>query len=429
VKNCKICAENKKDEDIVLTFKNSNHENLNICFECFEFIYLINLDKQNILNEKNVENIKSIENFQNIDKVDNLKSPKNKISNLLKLKKSNIDDNLNVTKPLEIINLLDKKIVNQHEAKKILTMNIYNHYNKIILKKENLDLSFTKSNMILFGESGSGKTLILKEIAKIINKPIVIIDITTLTESGYVGLDVSTIFQDLYIAADRSIERMEEGIIVFDEIDKLGSRLNKNGTNPIQQELLTILEGRKVQFQENAVNMNNNEEILEIDTTNILFIGIGAFTSLFQNKEKETSFGFGEHKLISKTITQDDFVKYGLMKEFVSRFSVFQKLNSLDKNDLLEILHLDNSILNEYKKLFSIENVNLIFDKSYLNYVVETSFQEKKGARGLKYIIDKDMLNIHFKYINNIHDITLNISYKNGIILKEIKEKNKLSTN
>ena len=342
---------------------------------------------------------------------------------------------INLLKPVEIKRFLDDYVIGQDTAKKVLAVSVYNHYKRVLaMKHQESDVELQKSNILMLGPTGSGKTLLAQTLARMLNVPFAIADATTLTEAGYVGDDVENILLKLIQAADGDVARAEYGIIYIDEIDKI-TRKSENPSitrdvsgEGVQQALLKIVEGTEAHVPPQGGRKHPHQELIPINTTNILFICGGAFEGLdkiIEHRMDKKSIGFNSQVTtlaeknkgaVLRETLPEDLIKFGMIPEFVGRVPVTVALDALTKEDMVHILtEPKNSIVKQYKKLFELDGVQLSFENDALEAIAEKTITRKTGARGLRAIMEQMMMDTMF-------EIPSDESIKHCKITKEVVE-------
>tara|TARA_B100000212_G_scaffold317687_1_gene273518 strand:+ start:593 stop:1837 length:1245 start_codon:yes stop_codon:yes gene_type:complete len=365
---CSFCGKNKHDTNILIAGSSAH-----ICDTCIEQAHVI------------VNKDKSTEKFSS--------------------------SNINLLKPKQIKEYLDEFVIGQDQAKKVISVAVYNHYKRVLNNDD--DIEIDKSNIIMVGNTGTGKTLIARSIAKLLDVPFCIADATVLTEAGYVGEDVESILTRLLQAADYNIEKAKRGIIFIDEVDKIARKSDNPSITRdvsgegVQQAMLKLLEGTVVNVPPQGGRKHPDQKMIALDTKDILFVSGGAFNGIendiskrlntsvigFKSKNKD----FIESENILQYLLPQDLKKFGLIPELIGRMPVVTYLNKLDKDALLRILvEPKNALINQYKKLFHLDNVSLVFEKDALLLIVEKAIDFELGARGLRSICETVMLDAMF---------------------------------
>ncbi len=343
--------------------------------------------------------------------------------------KSDLESTITLLKPAEILEHLNEYVIGQEEAKKVLSVAVYNHYKRLLQKVDEDEIEIEKSNLILVGETGTGKTLLARTIAKMLNVPFCIADATVLTEAGYVGEDVESILSRLLQSADYDVNAAERGIVFIDEIDKVARKSDNPSITRdvsgegVQQAMLKLLEGSVVSVPPQGGRKHPEQKMVQINTKNILFVCGGAFDGIkkiIERRVKTQSIGFGSDNALTDIndnllsyVNQLDIKQYGLIPELIGRFPVLTYLNPLDKETLISILtEPKNSLIKQYKKLFLIDGIQLNIKKEVLEFIVDKALELKLGARGLRSICEAILTDAMFEAPSmNIKKLDITLSY------------------
>ena len=405
--------------------------NINICQDCMQKTFdSFSGGGMQFMDMSNMPNM-SMNQFMPIDDIP--KSQKVKKKKTKEKKKDEPELSLStIPAPHQMKAQLDEYVIGQDHAKKVISVAVYNHYKRVLTDSMD-DIEIEKSNMLMVGPTGSGKTYLVKTIARILNVPLAITDATTLTEAGYIGDDVESVLSKLLSAADNDVEKAERGIVFIDEIDKIAKKRNTNSRDvsgeAVQQGLLKLLEGADVEVPVGSGSKNAMTPLTTMNTRNILFICGGAFPDIEDiikaRLNKQSSIGFkadlkdkyDEDKNLLQKVTVEDLREFGMIPEFLGRLPVLYTLESLDENMMVQILkEPKNAILKQYKKLLALDGVDLRFDDSAYEAIAKRAMEKKTGARALRAIIEEFMLDIMYQIPrdDNIGRVTITGAYIEG---------------
>ena len=427
-KFCFLCRRPESKAGPMIELPN----NIHVCTDCMQKSF-------NSMNQQFNEgkfNYSDLLNMPNVSMID-LGSFQNPVQQPKKEKKKKkqekpVLDLKNIPAPHKIKETLDQYVIGQEKAKKVMSVAVYNHYKRVATDTMD-EIEIEKSNMLMIGPTGCGKTYLVKTLAKLLDVPLAIADATSLTEAGYIGDDIESVVSKLLAAADNDVERAEHGIIFIDEIDKIAKKKNTTSRDvsgeSVQQGMLKLLEGADVEVPVGANSKNAMVPLTTINTRNILFICGGAFPDLEeiikQRLSKQTSIGFNaqlkdsmdEEKDILKKVTVEDIKKFGMIPEFVGRLPIICPMDSLTKESYIKILkEPKNAILKQYQKLLALDEVKLNFEDSALEAIAEKAMERDTGARALRAIIEEFMLDIMYEIPkdDNIGEVTITGDYING---------------
>lgn len=399
--------------------------NINICPECMQKTMDKFNDSPNVqfidMNNFDMSQLNMLNSMPKSQRVKKKKTEDGKPKQEFQLK--------DVPPPHEIKAKLDEYVIGQEYAKKVISVAVYNHYKRVATNTMD-EIEIDKSNMLMIGPTGSGKTYLVKTLARLLDVPLAITDATSLTEAGYIGDDVESVVSKLLAAADNDIEKAERGIIFIDEIDKIAKKRNTNSRDvsgeSVQQGLLKLLEGSEVEVPVGASNKNAMVPLERVNTRNILFICGGAFpeleTIIKERLTKQSSIGFraslkdqyDNHPNLVSEVTIEDLREFGMIPEFIGRLPIIYTLDALDKEMLIQILkEPKHAILKQYQKLLALDEVDLQFDEGALEVIAERALEKKTGARALRAIIEKFMLDIMYQIPkdDNIGRVTITREY------------------
>lgn len=428
-KYCYLCRRSETDAGSMISLPNSIH----ICSDCMQRTFdTFNNNPNEFMDLSKMPNINMSQfmPFNDIPQSQKLKKKKPKEDTA----KNSLNDTekltlKNIPAPHKMKAMLDEYVIGQEYAKKVISVAVYNHYKRVLTDSMD-DIEIEKSNMLMLGPTGCGKTYLVKTIAKLLNVPLAITDATTLTEAGYIGDDVESVLSKLLAAAGNDVEKAEQGIIFIDEIDKIAKKKNTHSRDvsgeAVQQGLLKILEGSEIEVPVGAGSKNALTPLTTINTKNILFICGGAFPEIesiiISRLSKQSSIGFkGELKdkydndpNILSQISIEDLREFGMIPEFIGRLPIIYTLSALDKSMFKKILmEPKNAILKQYKKLLALDEVDLLFDDSAFDVIADMALEKKTGARALRSIIEKFMLDIMYQIPkdDNIGTVTITGDY------------------